>query len=58
MSNFKMVAIIKNGSQKIKVNVKNRIIDGSCYVRIVDEFGVVYETHLSNVLFIDDGGKE
>ena len=52
-----MTAIIKMGNQRIKLNVKERMIDGSGYVRIVDEFGVVYETHLTNVLFIDERGK-
>lgn len=52
-----MTAIIKIGSQKMKLNVKERMVDGSGYVRIEDEFGVVYETHLSNVLFIDERGK-
>ena len=48
-----MIAIIKINSKKLQIKVKSRSIDGSGYVRIEDEFGVIYETHLSNVLLID-----
>jgi hypothetical protein len=55
-----MIAIIKMRTYT-KVTVKNRLIDGTGYVRIVAEDGTIYETHLSNVCFIDEGnsyGKE
>jgi hypothetical protein len=55
-----MIAIIKMRAY-VKVTVKDRLIDGTGYVRIVAEDGTIYETHLSNVFFIDGGcndGKE
>lgn len=57
-----MIAIIKMHSlTKVQVTVKDRLIDGTGYVRIVAEDGTIYETHLSNVCFVDEGksyGKE
>ena len=50
-----MIAIIKINRKKLQVKVKSKLIDGTGYVRIVDEYGVVYETHLSNVCIIDGG---
>ena len=51
-----MVAIIKMRTFT-KVTVKEKLIDGTGYVRIVAEDGTIYETHLSNVVFIDNGGN-
>lgn len=51
-----MTAIIKMRTYT-KVTVKDRLIDGTGYVRIVAEDGTIYETHLSNVFFIDEGGN-
>ena len=51
-----MIAIIKMRTY-IKVTVMDHLIDGTGYVRIVADDGKIYETHLSNVLFIDEGGK-
>ncbi len=51
-----MIAIIKMRTYT-KVTVKDRLIDGTGYVRIVAEDGTIYETHLSNVCFIDEGGN-
>lgn len=51
-----MIAIIKARTY-VKVMVKDRFIDGSGYVRIVAEDGTIYETHLANVCFIDEGGN-
>lgn len=51
-----MIAIIKMRTYT-KVKVKDRLIDGTGYVRIVAEDGTIYETHLSNVCFIDEGGN-
>ena len=42
--------IIGNGT--LEVNVKWRTIDESGLVRIKDDCGVLYETHLSNVIFV------
>lgn len=47
-----MIAIIRMRTYT-KVTVKDRLIDGTGYVRIVAEDGTIYETHLSNVCFID-----
>ena len=52
-----MTAIIRMPAYKAQVTVKDRMIDGTGYVRIVADNGVIYETHLSNVCFIDEGVK-
>ena len=52
-----MVAIIRMPTYKAKVTVSDRLIDGTGYVRIVADDGAIYETHLSNVCFIEEGGK-
>ncbi len=52
-----MIAIIRMPTYKQQVSVKEKNIDGSGYVRIVAEDGAIYETHLSNVCFVDEGGK-
>ena len=53
-----MIAIIKMHSlTKVQITVKDRLIDGTGYVRIVADDGGIYETHLTNVCFIDEGGK-
>lgn len=52
-----MIAIIRMPTYKTQVAVKDRLIDGTGYVRIVDDNGTIYETHLSNVCFVDEGGK-
>ena len=52
-----MTAVIRMNSYKLQLDVKERLIDGAGYVRIVDVNGNVYETHLSNVVFISERGK-
>lgn len=52
-----MIAVIKMRIYT-RVTVKDRLIDGTGYVRIVAEDGTIYETHLANVCFIDDGGND
>ena len=37
----------------LEVEVKTRVIDGNGYVRIEDDCGVIYETHLCNVIFVE-----
>ena len=53
-----MTAIIRMPTYKAQVTVKDRLIDGTGYVRIVADDGVIYETHLSNVCFVDGGKNE
>ena len=56
-----MIAIIRMNAYKAQVTVRERLIDGTGYVRIVADNGAIYETHLSNVCFINEGkdnGKE
>lgn len=52
-----MIAIIRMPTYKAQVTVKDQLIDGTGYVRIVAEDGTIYETHLTNVCFIEEGGK-
>lgn len=52
-----MIAIIRMPAYKAQVTVKEKIIDGTGYVRIVADDGSIYETHLTNVVFVDDGGN-
>ena len=52
-----MIAIIKMRTYT-RVTVKDRMIDGTGYVRIVADDGTIYETHLTNVCFIDVGGND
>lgn len=40
-------------SQAVEVEVKQRTIDASGYVRIEDIYGIIYETHLINVIFME-----
>jgi len=47
-----MKAYIKGQGNTLEVNVKWRTIDSSGLVRIKDECGVMYETHLCNVIFV------
>lgn len=47
-----MKAYIKGQENTLEVNVKWRTIDSSGLVRIKDECGVMYETHLCNVIFV------
>lgn len=51
-----MKAYILGGNANLEVEVKRRSISECGLVRIVDDCGVVYETHLSNVIFV--GGEE
>lgn len=44
---------LNNQGQAVEINVKSRSIDGIGLVRIVDEYGIVYETHLCNVIFME-----
>ena len=53
----KMIAIIRLHTYKVQVKVKTRQAGGDGFVRIEAEDGTVYETHLANVLFIDERGK-
>ena len=39
--------------QAVELDVKSRTIDVSGYVKIVDIYGIVYETHLCNVIFME-----
>ena len=48
-----MKAYIRRGSYYIEVEVKSRTIDASGYVRIEDKYGVIYEMHLINVVFME-----
>ena len=50
-----MKAYIRRGSYYIEIDAKRRTIDASGLVRIWDINGVLYETHLSNVIIIDGG---
>ena len=52
-----MKAYLRRGSYYIELDVKHRTIDASGLVWIEDIYGVIYETHLSNVVFIDGRGK-
>ena len=52
-----MIAIIRMPTYKAQVKVKDRLIDGTGYVRIVADNGTIYETHLYNVCFIEEGGN-
>lgn len=52
-----MIAIIRVNTYKAQVTVKDKLIDGTGYVRIVADDGNIYETHLSNVCFIDEVSK-
>ena len=37
----------------LEVEVSTRLIDKNGYVRIEDDCGVIYETHLCNVIFVE-----
>lgn len=41
------------GKSVLEVTVKSRSIQECGLVRILDDCGVVYETHLSNVIFVE-----
>lgn len=47
-----MKAYIMGKDNTLELNVKWRTIDSSGLVRIKDDCGVIYETHLSNVIFV------
>ena len=49
-----MKAYIKGTGHALEVNVKWRTIDQSGLVRIKDDCGVLYETHLCNVIFVGE----
>ena len=51
-----MKAYIKGTGNTLELEVKWRTIDESGFVRIKDDCGVIYETHLCNVIFV--GGEE
>ncbi len=51
-----MKAYIKGCGNALEVEVKHRSINECGLVRILDDCGVVYETHLCNVIFV--GGEE
>ena len=53
-----MVAIIRLHTYKVQVQVKARQSGGDGFVRIEAEDGTIYETHMANVLFIDERGKK
>ena len=46
------------GKSVLEVEVKWRTIDASGLVRIKDDCGLLYETHLSNVIFVGDGNED
>lgn len=46
-----MIAYIK-GANVLEVKVLKRTIDKRGLVRILDECGVLYETHICNVIFV------
>ena len=52
-----MKAYIKGCGNALEVEVKWRTIDASGLVRIKDGFGLIYETHLCNVIFVGDGNE-
>ena len=54
----KMIAIIRLHTYKLQVSVKSRQSGGDGFIRIEAEDGTIYETHASNVLFIDERGKK
>ena len=47
-----MKAYIKGTGNTLELEVKWRTIDESGLVRIKDDCGVIYETHLCNVIFV------
>ena len=47
-----MKAYIKGSGNTLEVEVTWRTIDASGLVRIKDNCGVIYETHLVNVIFV------
>ena len=47
-----MKAYIKGTGNTLEIDVKWRTIDSSGLVRIKDDCGVIYETHLVNVIFV------
>lgn len=47
-----MKAYIKGTGNTLEVEVKHRTIDAIGLVRIKDDCGVWYETHLCNVIFV------
>ena len=47
-----MKAYIFGGNTTLEVAVKQRSISECGLVRIIDDCGVLYETHLSNVIFV------
>ena len=49
-----MKAYIKGCGRALEVEVKWRSIDASGLVTIKDDCGVVYETHLCNVIFVSE----
>ena len=53
-----MKAYIKGTGGTLEVDVKCRTIDASGLVRIVDNCGVLYETHLVNVIFVGVENEE
>ena len=48
-----MKAFIMGKENTLEVNVRRRTIDHSGLVRIWDDCGVLYETHLVNVIFVE-----
>lgn len=56
-----MKAYIKGCGNALEVEVKRRTISECGLVWILDDCGVVYETHLCNVIFVrgeENGEKE
>ena len=49
-----MKAYLFGGNTTLEIEVKRRSIDASGLVRIKDDCGVWYETHLSNVIFVSE----
>ena len=53
-----MKAYIKGCGNALEVEVKWRTIDESGLVRIKDDCGLLYVTHLSNVIFVGDCNED
>ena len=53
-----MKAYIKGNGNTLEVNVKWRSINECGLVRIKDDCGLLYETHLCNVIFVGDGNED
>ena len=53
-----MKAYIKGCGKALEVNVKRRNLCESGVVFIWDDCGLVYETHICNVIFVGDANED